>query len=198
MPLIGQIIYICLQLASLEQLFDAIDWSRRQYLLVFCRSGLCLEQLFDAIYRSAADIAQILQVGANYLMPLAVQIIDICLYFAILQQLFDASDRSAYDLCLNFTLSSLRQLFDAIIRSESVRSLIFACTLHCQVWKSGAISRCHSSVRSSIIGRTDREYSRVLPLWSNCPLPLIGRIVDTCLHVVSLEQLLDALDRSDR
>jgi len=57
MPLIGQIIYICLYLASLEQLFDAIDWSRRQYLLVFCRSGLCLEQLFDAIYRSAADIA---------------------------------------------------------------------------------------------------------------------------------------------
>ena len=102
MPLISQIANICLELMSLEHLFDAVDRSDPWYSLAFCKYSA----LSDAIHRSdrwhllvfykswamirchwsviSLIFVCILQVKSNYSMPLIGQIIYICLCFTSL------------------------------------------------------------------------------------------------------------------
>ena len=99
MPLIGQILDICLYFTSLEQLFEAIDWSDHRYLLVFHKSWTIIRCRWSV--RSLV-FACVLHVLSNYPMPLISQAIHICLYFTSLEQWFDAIDKSDHCNLLEF------------------------------------------------------------------------------------------------
>jgi len=163
MPLIGQTIDICLYFTSLEQLSYAIDRSVHRYVLVFFRSWAIIWCRWSV---RPLIFACILQVLSNYPMPLIGQTIDICLYLAIIEQLSRAIDRSDHWYLFVFYK----------YRSDHVYLLVF--------YKSWVTIRCHWSVGTSIS-------ACILQVLSNYPMPLIGQIIDICLHFTSPEQLSD-------
>ena len=58
------------------------------------------------------------------------------------------------------------------------------------LYRSWAVIPCHWSVIMLIV-------ACILQVLRNHPMPLISQIVDICLHITSLEQLSDAIYRSD-
>ena len=154
MPVIGHIVNICMYVAGLAQLSDAIDRSDHTYLHVFYKSRAIIRCLW--LGRSMI-CGCILQVLSRDPMPLIGQIIDRCLDFANLAQLLDAIDRSVHTYVLGF----------------------------CKYWV--------------IIAAIDLSMICACSLWvlSNFLMPLTGPTTGICLYSTSLEQLSDAIHRSD-
>ena len=148
-----------------------------RHLLIFCKSWAIIPCHWPV---TQLIFACILRVLSNSLIPLIGQIVDICLYLQVLSNYPVPLIGQIIDNCLYFT--GLEQLSHPLDWSDHWYMLV--------LFKYWAIILCHWSVGSL-------TFACILQVSRNYLMPLISQIIDICLYFTSVEQLSNAIDRSD-